>query len=271
MRRNKSFLKLFALLVLLAAVWGPLAVGAAERQQDVLNGTSWRLNQLARADGALAPIPGGAEVTIAFADGTASGSGGCNRFRVGYRAEGTSLITWTGPIVATMMACEPDLQALERDFFATLERVVGFENAMGVLTLADAGEMPVAVFREVVPLPLTGTTWSATMVNNGREAVSPLVEGTSITAVFAEDGKLSGRACNTYMTRYSRDEGSISIEPPAASKMMCPDEKEMKQEQGYLLMLPKAASASIDGEKMELRMADGALIAAFVAAPPAKD
>ena len=271
MTRYKSFQKLFVLLVLLAAVWGPLTAGAAEHQRDVLNGTSWRLSQLARAEGALAPIPEGVEVTIAFADGVAAGSGGCNRFRVGYRAQSTSLITWTGPIAATMMACESDAQALERDFFATLERVVGFENAMGVLTLADAGEMPVAVFREVVALPLTGTTWSATMVNNGREAVSPLVEGTAITAVFAEDGKLSGRACNTYMTGYSRDEGSISIEPPASSRMICPNEAEMKQEQGYLLMLPKAASVSIDGEKMELRTADGALIAAFVATRPDKD
>ncbi len=57
MTRNNSFPKLFVLLVLLAVVWGPLTAGAAERQRDVLNGTSWQLTQLARADGRPRPDP----------------------------------------------------------------------------------------------------------------------------------------------------------------------------------------------------------------------
>jgi heat shock protein HslJ len=66
------------------------------------------------------------------------------------------------------------------------------------------------------------------------------------------------------MTTYTVDGETITIQPPASTRMMCPDEGVMDQEAAYLMMLPQAAIYSIRGDQLELRTADGALIALYL-------
>ena len=66
--------------------------------------------------------------------------------------------------------------------------------------------------------------------------------GTEITAVFAEDGTLSGSAgCNNYTSSYESDDVQIKIGPAASTRMFCAEpEGSMDQESQYLAALLKA-------------------------------
>ena len=88
---------------------------------------------------------GGRPATIHFdtAAHRASGFAGCNRYSAQYTAAGDSLTF--GPAMATKMACS-DGDALEREFFAVLPDVTGFQLADTSLTLSGAAG-PLARFR----------------------------------------------------------------------------------------------------------------------------
>jgi heat shock protein HslJ len=54
------------------------------------------------------------------------------------------------------------------------------------------------------------------------------------------------------------------IQAPASTRMTCSKpEGVMQQEQEYLNALPTAATYAIHGEQLELRTAEGALVASF--------
>ena len=255
---------LSAACVPISAPAGGAEDAAPAAANPVLEGTNWQLTELAAAVGTLAPVPAGAEVTIAFADGSASGSGGCNRYNAGFTVEGQSGIAF-GPAASTMMACVGPGADVESLYLAMLEQVAGFEAAMGVLTFWDADQNIVANFSEVVPVPLVGTTWNAVSVNNGNNGVETVREGTSISAVFGEDGMLTGKACNNYSFGYTLDGDNITLLQGISTMMACENPDEMAQEAAYLQMLPQSATWSITGNALELRTADGALIASYVA------
>ena len=69
---------------------------------------------------------------------------------------------------------------------------------------------------------LTRTRWVATGVNNGKGAVSSVVAGTTLTAIFAEAGTVAGSGgCNDYSGPYTSDASTIKIGPLAATRMAC--------------------------------------------------
>jgi heat shock protein HslJ len=62
----------------------------------------------------------------------------------------------------------------------------------------------------------------------------------------------------------SAAEGDISIGPAASTRMMCGEpEGIMEQEAQYLATLEMAQVYSIQGDRLELRTTDGALVASF--------
>ena len=124
---------------------------------------------------------------------------------------------------------------------------------------------------------LTGVVWRATNYNNGNEAVVGILEGTELTAIFGEDGSLSGSAgCNNYVAGYTVDGSQITIGPAATTMMLCVEpEGIMEQEAAYLAALATAATYSINGQVLEMRTADDAMALRFevatdsvVARPP---
>ncbi|ACB94895.1 META domain-containing protein [Beijerinckia indica] len=71
------------------------------------------------------------------ADGTVSGSGGCNRMRGHATIDGEKLSF--GPLITTRMACSPAVMDQEGKFLASLEKVRSFriDNAQRKLILFD--------------------------------------------------------------------------------------------------------------------------------------
>jgi heat shock protein HslJ len=86
-------------------------------------GTAWQATAINNGREAVASLVADSSVTLAFAaDGTASGSAGCNRFTTGYRSEGSRLTF--GPVVLTRMMCpRPEVMEQEQSFVRALESV----------------------------------------------------------------------------------------------------------------------------------------------------
>ena len=106
--------------------------------------------------------------------------------------------------------------------------------------------------------------WVVTGLHSGSSFVDPIA-ATEITAVFLEDGRLSGSAgCNGYSTAYTTDGASITIEPAAATKKFCGEpEGLMDQEAAYLTALGEAAEYSVDGSTLELLDGAGSQLVTF--------
>lgn len=108
---------------------------------------------------------------------------------------------------------------------------------------------------------LAGTNWEVTGYDAGQRAVVDVIDGTELTVAFGTDGRVSGSAgCNRYTAAYTTTGDTLSIAQAAATRRMCvTPEGAMQQEQRFLEALGKAATARLDGDRLELRTADGAL------------
>jgi heat shock protein HslJ len=233
-----------------------------------LTGVRWGLISYQNAAGETVDALPDREVTAEFGDdGQMGGQGGCNQYFASYRVDGENLtISQAG---STMMACEPaEVMQQEADFLAALQSAATFSRDGETLQIANADGETVLTFQAVQPASLVGTNWTATAVNNNRQAVSSLIADTAITATFTEDGKMNGSAgCNNYMTSYTLDGANITIQPPATTRKLCPEPAGvMEQEAAFVTMLPQAATYTVSGDTLELRTADGALIVSFIAA-----
>ncbi len=83
---------------------------------------------------------------ISFAEGGAfSGTGGCNRF-MGQAELSGSMIDFPDNIAATLMACPPELEQIEDQFFDALQGVSNYAVAGDSLVLLDAAGEPVLKF-----------------------------------------------------------------------------------------------------------------------------
>jgi heat shock protein HslJ len=257
------------MLVVCAApvlVWAcTMDKAALTMDKAALEGATWRLTQVVHADGQLHAVPDSVEATAAFAKGVVSGSGGCNRYTAGYTVDGGKLTI--GSAAATMMACPEPQTAVEQPFLAALAVVTTYRIEDGQLIWLDAGGQKIATFKAQPPVALKGITWQATVYNNGRGAAVSLINGSEITATFGADGVLSGSAgCNHYRAAYVTEGSSITIQAPAATRKTCSDPKGvMQQESEYLKALTTAATYAIQGQQLELRTAEDALVALFQA------
>jgi len=251
----------------------PAATDAAPEEETVmedsmLQGVRWVLVSYLNAAGETAEALADREVTAEFnTDGQLGGSAGCNRYFASYTVDGSALTI--GQAGSTMMACEPaEVMEQEAQFLAALTTAAGWHVEGNQLHILDANGQTVALFAASEPASLTGGTWSATGINNGKQAVTSLVIDTTVTAVFGEDGSLNGSAgCNNFMTSYTLDGQNITIEPAATTRKMCPGEGVMEQETQFLTALTTATTWNISGEVLELRTADGALAVSFTLQP----
>jgi heat shock protein HslJ len=234
---------------------------------DTLGGTSWTLATLNGQ-----PALKDATVTLNFVADKVAGSDGCNRYNTSYTADGTN-VTFKQPIATTMMACPGPIMTQAQAYLQALGQVATYKNDGQQLSLSDASGKELATFA-MQSSDLGGTAWVATGYNNGKQAVVSVALGTEITANFGADGQLTGSAgCNTYVASYETSgKDGIKIGPGATTMKMC-EPAVMDQEQQYLAALQTAATYRIDGSKLELRTADGALAVTFqtaaAAQPPA--
>jgi heat shock protein HslJ len=238
----------------------------AARAPGDLTGTGWTLAML----NARPPVAG-TDVTLNFgAGGTVSGSDGCNAYNTTYTTDG-SKIAFKQPIATTMMACPEAIMSQASAYLAALGAAARYGLDGQKLTLFDTSRMPLATF-SAQSTGLAGTNWSVLYYNNGRGGAVSVIIGTSLSANFSGDGKISGNSgCNDYSADYRTDGQKIAVGPIATTRKMCPTpDGVMDQEQEYLAALNTAATYRIDGKNMEMRTTDGALAAQSVrAAMPA--
>ncbi len=197
--------------------------------------------------------------TATFEGGRVTGTTGCNRYSGTYAVDGGRLTIEPG--AATLKACPPPADEVERAYLAALERVDGWRlegEGRELVLLADGS--PALRFRGASPVG----SWTVTSLVRGDALTSP-IPGTELTATFAEDGTLSGAAgCNRYTGRYTAERGILEISPPAATRMLCAEpDGVMEQEGSYLAALEETARFQIGERSLELLRADGTFVATY--------
>jgi heat shock protein HslJ len=180
----------------------------------------------------------------------------CNRATGSYTLEGSRLTLQLGP--TTLAFCGPDSQA--DTYLRDLSNVVTyvFDGSQLVLNMKlDTGNM---VFSPLPAASLTGVTWRVTGYNNGRGGVVSVLAQTQLTALFGDDGRISGdTGCNNYMGPYTTAGRTISIGPLASTRRACLSMDANAQEQAFLAALARATVYDITGDRLSLRDDDGAL------------
>lgn len=262
------FVKFKPFLLILAASLLLAACNATGQSGGNLEGQLWEVQSYLNNQGEMvAPLPD-TSLTSLFQEGTVNGSAGCNNYFGSYTLDGAK-ITF-GPLGSTQMFCEPaEKMQQEGDFLAALQQVASFKVGAEKLELMDQAGKVVLVYQPAVSASLVGTNWLLVNYNNGQEAVVGVLADTELTALFAEDGSLSGSAgCNNFTTSYKTDGNKIEIGLPASTMMMCAEpEGVMEQEAAYLAALAKAATYEIRQNQLEFRGANDELIALYNVAP----
>lgn len=242
------------LVLALASLLAACASATPVADAPSLDGTAWVLSAL----------PGQALVadhlaTLRFEGGKVAGSDGCNRFGGAYSAKGSELKV-SAQLASTMMACPPEVDAQATAFVAALTGTATYRIAAGKLELLAAdGTLLATLDRQAETL--AGTAWRVTGINNGRQAVVSVLAGTEPTLAFGADGRASGSAgCNNFTAGYTAEGSKVTITAPASTRKMCAEPAGvMEQEQQFLAALATVATARVEGDRLELRRADGAL------------
>jgi heat shock protein HslJ len=225
------------------------SAAATEAAPPSLDGTSWSLTEVAGA----AAKPGG---FLGFTGGNVAGSTGCNGFGGTYTQSGASLTIALGPI--TQMACA-GLEEQEAAVVAALPKVASLAQSGGTLTLLDAGGTALLAYTAQEAAGLVGPAWDVTGLNNGQEAVTSVITGSTVTVTFAADGTVSGSAgCNTYSATYTLSGADLKVTPPAATRMLCDQPAGvMEQETAFLKALERSVIVEPASNGVTLRGANG--------------
>jgi len=247
-----------------------LAACSAAGESASLEGTLWALESYQNADGETVDVVPDSGARAEFENGEVSGTSGCNRFFGAYEVDGNSISI--GPLGSTLMACPPPLMDQEFGFMTSFQSAATYEISGDTLTMSNSDDDVVVTFVESEPLSLTGINWIANGVNNGRGGVQSIVIGNEITAVFGDDGSLSGSSgCNNYSGTYEVDGENMSIGPLAATQKFCEQpEGTMDQESEYLAALQTVAMWSIDGDVLDLRTSENSRAVSYNAGGPSE-
>jgi heat shock protein HslJ len=234
---------------------GQAGWGGGEEPPQPLVGPVWLLTSLNDQS----PAAGTTVYAEFGADGSVTGTDGCNRFRMPYTVTG-STISISGPGAGTLILCPPPIMEQADAFRQALASATTYSIAGSTLILIDGNGTVVATFM-AQDQALAGTAWQVVNYNNGQGGVVTLINGTQITATFGADGRIVGSAgCNQYNAAYTTSGGTITVGAPASTRRFCaaPDGV-MEQEGRYLTALQSAATYSIRGDLLEMRTADDAL------------
>jgi heat shock protein HslJ len=238
---------------------GCASMTAAEA--PALDGTAWVLTELPGRK--LVPDR---SITAQFDGGRVQGTDGCNRYTMLFTREGGSL-TFGDRGASTMMACPPEVMQQAQAFMGVLSGRRTYRVEGSRLQLLGDGAV-LATFA-IQSQSLAGTSWKVTGFNNGRQAVVSPLTGTEPTLAFLGDGRYSGSAgCNNFTGSWTAQGLKVTLGPAAATRRMCGEPAGvMEQEQQLLKALQTASTARFEGDRLELRTADGALAATLAKQP----
>jgi heat shock protein HslJ len=232
-----------------------------------LEGTGWTLTGYMH-NGTIVPVIPGTTITLDFGtDGKISGSAGCNHYFASYEVKGKGIaIDQAG---STEMYCSaPGVMDQESTYLALLTRskTIGVESEH--LTLSGEQGVLILTFAKTIPpmqQPLVGTNWTLESFHTG-DAVSSVLSGTKITAVFNKEGSITGSAgCNQYFASYNVTGTSLQVSQAGSTKMACSAPGVMQQESSYLTLISNTKTFTIAGDRLTLADAKGAAMLSFLA------
>jgi heat shock protein HslJ len=224
-----------------------------------LENADWVLASYLTLGGVMAePLPG-TNTTARFQEGQVNGNAGCNNYFGDYEVDGNILSV--GPLASTEMFCGNPQGVMDQEYayLAALGNAAFFEIDGEQLEIADSDGESVLIYNVAEPTSLTGNLWQVLSYNNGKEAVVSVIIGTELTAVFDEEGQLSGSAgCNNYSAAYEVEGEMINIGPAITTRMACSDpEAIMEQEMEYLAALEMASSYQFEDDRLILLDSEG--------------
>lgn len=225
----------FTLIVVLLAATTAFAQDAAP---DGLADTNWVLTEL-NGD---APAY---DATLVYLDGAFAGSTGCNTYNFPVTFDGDSLTVTPG--ILTRMACPlPDQAEQETAFVDAMSAAAAYTLDMAQFTIQDADGNTVLVFEPAIDI-LTDAVWVLTSLND-----DPISPNAGITATFDDEGLSGSAGCNRYIAAYTRDEDTLTVGPPAATRRLCQPEAVMEREADYLAALETVARYEVSGTELTL-------------------
>jgi heat shock protein HslJ len=221
-------------------------------------GIRWMLESYS-SGGGMKNVPQGSKADALFERGNVSGNSGVNTYSGSYKVSGSSITI--GRLASTMMAGPEDLMKMEQAYLANLDMVASYTAGSAELTLYDTDGKVLLTYSKGKTTKLTGATWSVVSYYNGRDAVTGVINGTRLTALFGNDGTVSGSAgLNDYSATYKADGKKISIGPPALkSDIVDADPAISQQQTDYLAALQVAATYEITGDTLKLLRGDGGI------------
>ena len=230
-----------------------------------LNGTGWTLTGYF-SNGTSLQALNGTTVTLNFGDGGhITGSAGCNHYFASSTIKGTAITI--GQAGSTEMYCTAaGVMEQESAYLTLLTKASSVTEGNDRLTLEDAKGTTILSFARTVPPapePLIGTNWTLDSFS-AAGAVSSVIAGTTITAVFHDDGSVVGSAgCNRYFASYTVTGTSVSVGSAGSTKMYCTSPGVMQQESTYLASLSRASTFTINGDRLSLADAKGTTLLSF--------
>jgi len=234
-----------------------------------LSGHAWQLVRFNNGNGGMESNQAAEKIYVTFGeDGKVSGNAGCNNFSGSYEVDGDSISI--GPLATTRKMCaQPEgVMETEQAFLQNLDNAATFSITGDTLTLFDKDGGKLLVFSLQQPITLTSTPWRLQSFNNGKGGMATTVATQKITAIFTEDGRVSGNAgCNTYNGGYQIDGDSISIGPLASTEMYCNDPADvMETENAFLKNMSNAARYAIENGMLTLYDQEGKKLLVFLPA-----
>ena len=247
------------LITLAAGLSSPALLAVETPPALTATGWLWQQTQMNNDDRFSPAEPGNYHLRF-LGDGTLAIQADCNRAQGRYQIEDHRLRIELGPM--TLMACGE--ASLGDRFLANLGGANSYFLRDGNLFIElkfDSGSMK---FSPQAP-GLVGTRWRVTGVNNGRDALEGILGGTELHLDFGEGGALDGSAgCNHFSASFAISGDQITIGQALSTRKFCQDPPGvMAQETALLSALPQASRFERTGDRLEMRMADGALVATF--------
>jgi len=248
-------MKLSVALLACGMVLSVTACGGGTQDPAALEANDWQLSETSGS-----PNKGDlmvAGITLTFDGETAAGFSGVNSYTGPYTAKADGSMSM-GPFASTLMAGPEPLMTAETAYLAALGEVKSFSITDDRLTL-ETPEGTTLSFVPVEPAELSGTSWTVTGYNNGKQAVvSPIVDS-ELTIEFGADGTIAGNAgVNRYNGSYEYTADTITIGELATTKMAGSDEL-MEQETAYLAALRASTKWQVVNGVLELRDGEGAM------------
>ena len=228
--------------------------------QTPLVGTTWVLVAYGDSDDLTPSEPGVMTTAIFSADGSVSGSTGCNSYSVGYTLNG-SQINFGLPI-SNLKACATGAKQ-ESDYLAFFENAQTYQLGIDALEIRSGDGSQVMRFSSQ-NLPLENVRWQLSSING-----QPLPEGVSVNVIFtpgdspiAQGGEntISGNGgCNTFTGSYSLTGETFTTSPLAQTQMMC-EESAIRIEEIFVTGLQNVKSYQIILDQLTIITASSSLL-----------